>query len=129
MAVLSRTGSDTRRVRSARVPMRGPARVGAHRKNAASPARPSEPVSSLVHTPASRPIAVEPKPETSTPDRYRAASRFRRTPAPPHATAGTVDGGGPPEEDLRGSVAGTGDAVVRQPSRTPCSRSASAAGW
>ncbi|GAA2485633.1 hypothetical protein GCM10010406_22280 [Streptomyces thermolineatus] len=61
--------SVRRRIRSARLPMNGPARVGAQAQKPTRAARLLEPVSSFTQTPEARSMAESPKPETITPAR------------------------------------------------------------
>ncbi|GAA2332438.1 hypothetical protein GCM10010431_64220 [Streptomyces kunmingensis] len=58
-----------RHARSARVPISGPSRRGAHTQKVVGAARLSDPARALVHTPAARAMAELPKPETTTPPR------------------------------------------------------------
>nr|WP_256863232.1 hypothetical protein [Microbispora sp. GKU 823] len=51
---------------SATAPSTGPAAVGAQKQKEARPARLSEPVSDFTQMPATRDMAMVPKPETTT---------------------------------------------------------------
>lgn len=79
IATFTRTSSGLSGSRSATAPSAGPTSTGAHIAKTVSAANESEPVRDLTQIPAVSHIAEVPKPETTTPARYRPAVRSRST--------------------------------------------------